>query len=227
MQSHQRILAAATVAFAALSVGTLTHAGCITADFAPALPSPPADDWADAQRLKLMQELRIPERVVAIKAEDHDPTPKFWAAAGLQAKDHPQLERQITALQKEAEKITLALKDHYARARPNTADSSLTTVVSVPWHASYPSGHATQSMLTALALGAAVPSAAPALKSLAIDVAHGREIAGLHYASDTQAGFELAQQIWDATKADCKPQVLPIYHIAEFEQENLPQIFQP
>ena len=227
MPSHQRLLVAATVAFAALSVGPLAHAGCIPADFAPALSSPPADDWADAQRLKLLQELRTPERVAAIRAQDHDPTPKFWATAGLQAKDHPQLERQITALQKEAEKVTLALKDFYARKRPNTADSSLSTVVSVPWHASYPSGHATQSMLTAFALGAAVPSAAPALKHLAIDVAHGREIAGLHYASDTQAGFELARQIWDALDADCKPQVLPQYHIAEFEQENLPQIFQP
>lgn len=227
MASHHRILAVATVAFTALSASALAQAGCITTGFTPTLPAPPADDWADAQRLKLMQELRTPERVAAIKAEDYDPTPKFWAAAGLQAKDHPQLERQITVAQKEAEKITLALKDFYARKRPNTADSSLSTVVSVPWHASYPSGHATQSMLTAFALGAAVPSAAPALKHLAIDVAHGREIAGLHYASDTQAGFELARQIWDALDAACKPKALPKYHIAEFERNALPQIFQP
>lgn len=197
----------ATVAvFAALSTSAIAHADCIAEDFAPTLPAPPADNWADAQRLKLMQELRIPERVANIRAEENDPTPKFWATAGLQAKDHPELERQITAVQKAAEKITLALKSHYARARPNTADSTLSTVVSVPWHASYPSGHATQSMLTALVLGTAVPSAAPALKSLAINVAHGREIAGLHYASDTQAGFALAQQIWNALDADCKPQ---------------------
>lgn len=227
MASHHRILAVATVAFVALSTGAFAHAGCITKDFHPTLPSPPADNWADAQRLKLMQKLRTPERVTAIKAEDYDPTPKFWAVAGLQAKDHPDLERQITVAQKEAEKITLAIKDLYARERPNTVDSSLTTVVSVPWHASYPSGHATQSMLTAFALGAAVPSAAPALKYLAIEVAHGREIAGLHYASDTQAGFELARQIWDALDTDCKPKALKKYHIAEIERDALPQIFQP
>ena len=67
-------------------------------------------------------------------------------------------------------------------------------------------------MLTALALSAAVPGAKDQLKALAIDVAHGREIAGLHYASDTQAGFELAQQIWRAIDNDCKPEALPQYH---------------
>lgn len=209
----QKIIASiALTAFAAISGNSYAGSKCIPDNFQANIQPAPSDDWADAQRLHLMQELRSADRIKNIQEENHDPTPKFWIAAGLQAKSHPDLEREITKIQKIAEKITLELKAKHARARPSLADDSLTTVVPVPWHASYPSGHATQSMLTALALSAAVPGAKDQLKALAIDVAHGREIAGLHYASDTQAGFELAQQIWRAIDNDCKPEALPQYH---------------
>ena len=190
----------------------LAQANCLPAQFQATLPAPPQDDWADAQRLQLMVELRTPERIAAIEQEADDLTFKFWHSAGLQSRAHPQLERQITAVQKIAEKIVLSLKAQYARTRPSFADTSLSTVVPVPWHSSYPSGHATQSMLTALVLGSAVPSAKDDLKALAVQIAHGREIAGLHYASDTQAGFALAYQIWTALDARCKPEPLAQYH---------------
>lgn len=77
-------LVLAAAAFAALMTAPLAHSACIPADFKAVLPAPPQDDWVDAQRLKLMEELRTPERIAHIREEANDPTPKFWAAAGIQ-----------------------------------------------------------------------------------------------------------------------------------------------
>ena len=84
------------------------------------------------------------------------------------------------------------------RARPSHLCPALAPPIEVPGHPSFPSGHATQGMLIALCIEAALPNAAtkgrwrPLLHTLAGRVGRNREIAGLHYASDTRAGFELA-----------------------------------
>ena len=79
--------------------------------------------------------------------------------------------------------------------------------IPIPGHPSFPSGHATQSMLMALCLGEAlaayddVPGRpgtwAPLLQALSCRIARNREIAGLHFKSDTVAGFELARNTLD------------------------------
>ena len=68
-------------------------------------------------------------------------------------------------------------------------------------HASYPSGHATQAHVFALFLTHIIPAAiAPNVGdvtlALAARVANNREIAGLHYPSDSEAGIDLARQIF-------------------------------
>jgi membrane-associated phospholipid phosphatase len=73
----------------------------------------------------------------------------------------------------------------------------------VPGHAAYPSGHATQSFLIARCLAAAVEGGPSALASEALDalanrIARNREIAGVHYPSDTAAGRDLAAQLFAA-----------------------------
>jgi membrane-associated phospholipid phosphatase len=75
----------------------------------------------------------------------------------------------------------------------------------VPGHAAYPSGHATQAFLIAHSLAAIFPAKSKpgidlALQALAARIARNREIAGLHYASDTAAGIELAGAIWRTLK---------------------------
>jgi hypothetical protein len=70
----------------------------------------------------------------------------------------------------------------------------------VPGHASFPSGHSTQAHLMALCMGdvlATLPGAQQQvvtddLWTLADRIARNREIAGLHYESDTQAGRAIA-----------------------------------
>jgi membrane-associated phospholipid phosphatase len=84
------------------------------------------------------------------------------------------------------------------RARPSQVHPALMPPVEVPGHPSFPSGHATQAMLMALSAEAALPTPAlqeawrPLLQTLAGRIARNREIAGLHYESDTHGGLELA-----------------------------------
>jgi membrane-associated phospholipid phosphatase len=76
--------------------------------------------------------------------------------------------------------------------------------IQVPGHASYPSGHATQSQLIAECVKLALPAPATNpltaalsadLDALATRIARNREIAGLHYPSDSDAGRSLAAGI--------------------------------
>jgi hypothetical protein len=78
--------------------------------------------------------------------------------------------------------------------------------LTVPDHPAFPSGHATQAMLVALALGEFVDTAhQDAMKSAARLVAVHRIQAGLHYRMDMDAGIALAEALW-----------LPIRKSAEF-----------
>jgi UDP-N-acetylmuramoylalanine-D-glutamate ligase len=75
----------------------------------------------------------------------------------------------------------------------------------VPGHASFPSGHSTQTHLMVLCMndvltGATQPAAnvtamVDDFATLAHRIARNREIAGLHYPSDSKAGKDLAAAI--------------------------------
>jgi hypothetical protein len=94
------------------------------------------------------------------------------------------------------------------RPRPSHVAPALFPPIPVPGHASWPSGHATQSQLIALCLdymfsGLSGSLWTPAEKQtmrenllvLAGRIARNREIAGLHYPSDSSAGRTLAGKL--------------------------------
>lgn len=88
------------------------------------------------------------------------------------------------------------------RLRPSQVCPALLPAIEVPGHPAFPSGHAAQAMLMALGLEASLPgprrqALAPALHALAYRIGRNREIAGLHYASDTTAGLELAGKTFE------------------------------
>jgi membrane-associated phospholipid phosphatase len=102
-------------------------------------------------------------------------------------------------------------KGVYQRPRPTQLCPALLPPIAVPGHAAYPSGHSTQAHLMALSVAqvfADIPAAAPLivdLTALADRIARNREIAGVHYPSDSEAGVTLAQKIhaqWNGLKAD-------------------------
>jgi membrane-associated phospholipid phosphatase len=100
-------------------------------------------------------------------------------------------------------------KGKYQRPRPTMLCPALLPPLCVPGHASFPSGHSTQAHLMAMCVGQALPSTKSAamkcsLTKLADRIARNREIAGLHYASDSLFGKNLAKGIRELLNAPPK-----------------------
>jgi membrane-associated phospholipid phosphatase len=85
-------------------------------------------------------------------------------------------------------------KLEFNRARPQQVLPALVPVIDSPWHASYPNAHALEGHLIARALAEAAPYARKPLLALADRIGRNREVAGVHYPSDTAAGADVARQ---------------------------------
>jgi hypothetical protein len=98
-------------------------------------------------------------------------------------------------------------KAKYRRPRPSMLLPALLPPTPVPGHASFPSGHSTQAHLMRLCMIDVLTGPPPSpllprletmkndMQALADRIARNREIAGLHYPSDSAAGVSLASQI--------------------------------
>jgi membrane-associated phospholipid phosphatase len=106
----------------------------------------------------------------------------------------------------------MKLKIAFNRARPYQIDKSLATLfdqqsprILNPGHPSYPSGHATEAFACATTLVSLLPvdpllsTRAALIFKAAYQIAKNREIAGVHFASDSVAGMMLGN--WVAQKA--------------------------
>ena len=86
-----------------------------------------------------------------------------------------------------------SLKFKYARIRPNVIDSSLKNAQETDW-AAYPSGHAANSYINAFIYQELAPEFTDFFVKDAYDMAHSREIIGVHYPSDSEASRIFARQ---------------------------------
>jgi len=120
---------------------------------------------------------------------------------GLGAPVSPEMQAMIDELRLETltdyAYISYREKRHFKRARPTQLAPEMTTVIEVPPHASYPSGHAGEFMIMALLYSYIDPAREADYKALANDVGVRREVAGVHYHSDTLAGQGLAQEVFN------------------------------
>jgi membrane-associated phospholipid phosphatase len=102
------------------------------------------------------------------------------------------------------------------RPRPSQVCPALSPPVPVPGHPSYPSGHSTEAHLIEGVLNEMFTGTAQAatmaidLAALADRIARNREIAGVHYPSDSAAGKQLANAI------------LPYMHQMDIYKSTLP-----
>ncbi len=105
--------------------------------------------------------------------------------------------------------VIMAFKQRFDRVRPDRLDPSITTMFETPGHPAYPSGHASQAFLVAGILSELDPGNEEVYFSDAARIARNREIAGVHYPSDSAAGKALAEQF------------LPLYVATEEGKELL------
>lgn len=85
------------------------------------------------------------------------------------------------------------LKYTYARVRPCKLDPSIKNLEVTDW-AAYPSGHAANSYINAYIYSELAPEFADYFIKDAYDMAHSREILGVHYPSDSEASRIFARQ---------------------------------
>ncbi len=104
-------------------------------------------------------------------------------------------EELLNAASEDLRFFVLKKKKEFARLRPSMLDEGLELVVDNPPYSAYPSGHAAQGHMTGLLLAMIDEKNANAYKSLGYDIGHRREIAGIHFPSDSAAGRQLAEDV--------------------------------
>lgn len=160
----------------------------------------------ELELLKKYTKLRTPEVIAAIQIEIPNLEKAYFGEHTLEyygnAQTLPKTAFLVRRLFSEILPIILTFKKDFDRVRPNIADPTLDTVIASPRHAAYPSGHSTQAHLMAYFLSELIPEKRAELEKDALRVAVHREIAGLHYTSDTAAGALLARQYLELLKKD-------------------------
>ena len=86
-----------------------------------------------------------------------------------------------------------SLKYKYARIRPYVVDPAVKNLQETDW-AAYPSGHAANSYINAYVYQELAPEFTDCFVKDAYDMAHSREILGVHYPSDSEASRIFARQ---------------------------------
>jgi len=111
------------------------------------------------------------------------------------------------ALRKETGTIILRMKLKYNRPRPAALLDYHGVKISpkdlpMARTPSYPSGHACQAKLIAMILSKKYPQYEKRFMSLSKEIAQNRVIAGVHFPSDSKAGWFLADEIYDKLNID-------------------------
>jgi len=155
------------------------------------------------------QEQRNTIKLINVRREVYDfmDTFKIYMQKNNMSENH--IKKQMDIVKKNSVyqygPIVYILKKHYNRIRPsilmdklndcNIKEDKLIPWIKVPLHPSYPSGHATQGMYTAEILSYYDPDNKDIYMKAGKLIGYNRELAGLHYRSDTIAGFKLGKYL--------------------------------
>lgn len=171
------------------------------------LPAPPANDSEETQAelaaLHEMEAERSAEKLEAINREAALMTAPIgnYTFAEITNREHRPYTRYLfKSVLEEYNPVILRFKQHFDRVRPSYLDPTLTTALEVPGHPAYPSGHSSQVHLFAHIMSDLDPTNSESYWESAQDVARNREVAGLHYPSDSEAGRQLAEQFYALLK---------------------------
>ncbi len=139
---------------------------------------------------------------------------------------HPCTAYLLDGILRIAQFVVMYYKAEFQRPRPSQLAPALLPPIAVPAHASYPSGHATEAYSVQLCLtevlrrAGVVPSVtgpnSPLLR-LAQRIARNREVLGLHYPSDSEAGRKLANETFKMANSDNCPKLKGLIEAAANE----------
>ena len=159
------------------------------------LPEPPVDDLTEAYQVEKIIRQRTEKDVQSI--QDHDQEPYYAIRKVCEKNDIEFHDSEFKQIIKESVPIIKHFKDFYNRARPAEVLSSLNTLPSKTNKTpSYPSGHATQSVILARYVAGKVPQLEKDLMKAAYECGYGRVQAGFHYVSDYDTGNLLGEKMY-------------------------------
>ncbi len=107
----------------------------------------------------------------------------------------PKTRALLSHVEHDAAIAVFTAKKRFERARPTQLEPRLHPAIAVPKHAAYPSGHAIFSHVVARVLSDIFPDYREVLLTEAKQIAREREIAGVHYPSDSEAGRALGDAL--------------------------------
>jgi acid phosphatase (class A) len=108
-------------------------------------------------------------------------------------KDLPVTAELLGRVWRDASHYMWRLKFKYARIRPYAIDPAVKSLDEPNWTA-FPSGHASYAHMLAYIYSELAPEFSDIFLTDARDIAHSREIIGVHFASDSEAGRVFARQ---------------------------------
>jgi len=124
----------------------------------------------------------------------------FWVGRSIGSwfnpKDLPITTELVERIWPDATYYVWQLKSKYLRIRPYTIDPSVKNLVVTNWPA-FPSGHSFYAHMLAYFYSELAPEFSDIFLKDANDIGHSREIIGVHYPSDTEAGRVFARQFVD------------------------------
>ena len=170
---------------------------------------PERNDWEFDRLLRASVDER-PDALGEIIAQDKEFLTYFMDLLSFGPASHPATTKVMHAASLIGLFCVQYWKNRYKRVRPAHLFPGLLPPVATPGHSSFPSGHATQAqlvfrcllqLLSKVPIGSSAQSpytiANPAAGRLARRIARNREIAGLHYPSDSAGGRYLADKIFN------------------------------
>jgi acid phosphatase (class A) len=111
-------------------------------------------------------------------------------------KDLPVTAELLGRVWRDASHYLWRLKFKYARVRPYNIDPAVTPLEEPNW-AAFPSGHASYSHILAYLYSELAPEFSDIFLTDARNIAHSREILGVHFPSDSEAGRVFGRQFVD------------------------------
>ena len=172
-------------------------------DFSQVLPIPPADETlsglADLDTVLQLQRDRTPEQIARAHRVSRQSAFTFAQPVlgdWFTAKNLPRTAAIFEEIDREDNPIVQAAKKTAHRPRPYQRDARVQPVVSRPgMNDSYPSGHTAGAAIWGTILAAAFPADKDGFEAQIHETMWCREIGGVHYPSDTEAGFLLGKSI--------------------------------
>ncbi|MFN5666479.1 phosphatase PAP2 family protein [Bradyrhizobium sp.] len=169
-------------------------------------PDPPhrhADIFTEIDQLAAMARDERPRLIGEILDQNARLRGYFAEVLMMSAWSHPNSLKIIEMAIRVAQMVAIDFKLRFNRARPQQVCPALVPLINSPGHASFPSAHSLESHLIALALAEIHPRhTRRMLVALADRIGRNREVAGVHYPSDTHAGKVIAHQAFELLK-DC------------------------